>query len=347
MTTLNLHALLAYAKQMNASDVHLSAGEAVRLRIDGKMTAIETAPLDDADVKHLIKSIVDDEDFDEILTNKQKDFCFQIKGLCRFRANVFQQNRGLSAVFRLIPNQLLNLDELKSGDTLKRICQLTHGLVLVTGATGSGKSTTLSSMIDHINSTRAVHILTIEDPIEFMHTSKTALINQREIHRDAHSFDDALHAAMREDPDVILIGELRDLTSIRLALRAAETGHLVLATLHTNSAAKAIDRIIDVFDSHEKNMIRTMLSESLQAVIAQTLLPKIGGGRIAAFEIMIATPAIANLIRENKVAQMYSAIQTGAASGMISLDGSLKQLIEQGLITTDTARLTAKEPTNF
>lgn len=235
------------------------------------------------------------------------------------------------------------MSSLNLGDTFKRLCALRQGLILVTGATGSGKSTTLAAMIDHINETRAAHILTIEDPIEFIHHSKRSLINQREVHRDTHSFDHALKSALREDPDVILIGELRDLESIRLALRAAETGHLVLSTLHTNSATKAIDRIIDVFDSHEKNMIRAMLSESLQAIIAQTLIPKVNGGRIAAHEIMIATPAIRNLIRDNKTAQMRSAIQTGAVDGMVSLEHSLRHLIEHGLINIDAAKAIAKD----
>lgn len=341
-----LHALFAYAKQKNASDIHLSAGDVVRLRIDGEITPIGT-PIGDDGVKNLIKSVMSDEQYDQFLADKDLDFSFEIDGLCRFRANVFQQHRGASATFRLINDRIFDLNELGAGDVFKKFCQLKQGLVLVTGATGSGKSTTLSAMIDHINTTRAVHILTLEDPIEFIHTPKLALINQREIHRDTHDFHGALRAAMREDPDVILIGELRDLQSIRLALRAAETGHLVLATLHTNSAAKAIDRIIDVFDSHEKSMIRTMLSESLQAVISQTLMPKVGGGRIAAFEIMVATTAIRHLIRENKVAQIYSAIQMGTSESMISLDASLQQLLKEGLITVQTAKMIAKNPDSF
>ncbi|MFL1731475.1 type IV pilus twitching motility protein PilT [Moraxella oculi] len=341
-----LHALFAYAKQKNASDIHLSAGDVVRLRIDGEITPIGT-PIGDDGVKNLIKSVMSDEQYDQFLADKDLDFSFEIDGLCRFRANVFQQHRGASATFRLINDRIFDLNELRAGDAFKKFCQLKQGLVLVTGATGSGKSTTLSAMIDHINTTRAVHILTLEDPIEFIHTPKLALINQREIHRDTHDFHGALRAAMREDPDVILIGELRDLQSIRLALRAAETGHLVLATLHTNSAAKAIDRIIDVFDSHEKSMIRTMLSESLQAVISQTLMPKVGGGRIAAFEIMVATTAIRHLIRENKVAQIYSAIQMGTSESMISLDASLQQLLKEGLITVQTAKMIAKNPDSF
>lgn len=346
MTT-TLTTLLAYAKQMRASDLHLSSGEAPRLRIDGVISPIKTAALTHDDIMRLLVEAMDKEQLDELVAQKELDFSFEMVGLCRFRANVFYQSRGVAAVFRLIANQLPHIDELGFGDTLKHLCQLNQGLILITGATGSGKSTTLAAMIDHMNKHRPIHILTIEDPIEFVHTSKTALINQRELRKDTHDFERALTSAMREDPDVILIGELRDLASIRLALRAAETGHLVLATLHTNSATKAIDRIVDVFDAHEKHLIRTMFSESLQAIIAQTLVPKIGGGRVAAFEIMTATPAIRNLIRENKVAQMYSAIQTGASDGMISLDTSLRQLLTQGLIDRQTAAAFAKEPERF
>lgn len=347
MNTANLHALLAYAKQLNASDLHLSAGEVAHLRIDGHISPIKMPALSNDDLQTLLKEVMNQEQSDRLLQDKEIDFSFQINGLSRFRANIFYQNRGIAAVFRLIPDNIISLDEFSTSPILKKLCTLKQGLILVTGATGSGKSTTLTAMIDHINQTQAVHILTIEDPIEFVHTSKTALINQREVHKDTNSFDHALKSAMREDPDVILIGELRDLQSIRLALRAAETGHLVLATLHTNSATKAIDRLVDVFDAAEKNLIRTMLSESLQAVIAQTLLPKINGGRVCAFEIMIATPAIRNLIRENKTAQMHSAIQTGADDGMVSLDYSLKQLISQRLIDSDTAKSVAKDPYQF
>lgn len=267
--------------------------------------------------------------------------------LARFRVNVFNQNRGAGAVFRTIPSQVLTLEELGLGKIFRDICDYPRGLVLVTGPTGSGKSTTLAAMLDYINNHRYDHILTVEDPIEFVHEPKKCLINQREVHRDTLGFNEALRSALREDPDIILVGEMRDLETIRLALTAAETGHLVFGTLHTTSAAKTIDRIIDVFPAEEKDMVRTMLSESLQAVISQTLLKKEGGGRVAAHEIMIGIPAIRNLIREGKVAQMYSSIQTGATHGMTTLDQSLKQLLAKGIINLPTARAVAKSPESF
>lgn len=343
MNAPTLSTLLAYAIQSGASDLHLSTGETPYLRIDGSMTSVSMLPLSHDDIIAMLGVHMSDDQLEQLAEHKEIDFSFEIRELSRFRANIFFQNRGVAAVFRIIPSQIPTMSSLSLGDTFKQLCALRQGLILVTGATGSGKSTTLAAMIDHINETRAAHILTIEDPIEFIHHSKCSLINQREVHRDTHSFDHALKSALREDPDVILIGELRDLKSIRLALRAAETGHLVLSTLHTNSATKAIDRIIDVFDSHEKNMVRAMLSESLQAIIAQTLIPKVNGGRIAAHEIMIATPAIRNLIRENKTAQMRSTIQTGAVDGMVSLEHSLRHLIEHGLINIDAAKAITKD----
>ena len=239
------------------------------------------------------------------------------------------------------------MEDLGLGETFRNIADVPRGLVLVTGPTGSGKSTTLAALMDYINSSKYQHILTVEDPIEFVHESKKCLINQREVHRDTHGFNEALRSALREDPDIILVGELRDLETIRLALTAAETGHLVFGTLHTTSAAKTIDRVVDVFPAEEKSMVRSMLSESLQAVISQTLLKKVGGGRVAAHEIMLGTPAIRNLIREDKVAQMYSAIQTGGALGMQTLDSCLKGLLAKGLINRESAREKAKTPENF
>ena len=268
-------------------------------------------------------------------------------GVARFRVNAFNQNRGAGAVFRTIPSKVLTMDELGMGQVFKDMAMVPRGLVVVTGPTGSGKSTTLAAMIDFINDTKYEHILTIEDPIEFVHESKKCLVNQREVHRDTHGFAEALRSALREDPDIILVGEMRDLETIRLALTAAETGHLVFGTLHTTSAAKTIDRVVDVFPGEEKSMVRSMLSESLQAVVSQTLLKKIGGGRIAAHEIMIGTPAIRNLIREDKIAQMYSSIQTGGALGMQTLDQCLKGLLERRVITRDLAREKAKMPDNF
>ena len=287
----------------------------------------------------------------DIMNDKQRkayeeffetDFSFEIPKLARFRVNAFNQHRGSGAVFRHIPCEVQTLEELHSPPVFRDLCMLPRGLVLVTGPTGSGKSTTLAAMIDHCNNERPDHIITIEDPIEAVHESKRCLINQREVHRDTLGFAEALRSALREDPDIILVGELRDLETIRLALTAAETGHLVFGTLHTSSAAKTVDRIVDVFPGGEKDMVRSMLSESIRAVISQTLLKRIGGGRIAAHEIMMGTPAIRNLIREGKIAQMYSSIQTGQASGMQTLDQCLQDLVVKGLVTKDEARMKAQ-----
>jgi twitching motility protein PilT len=280
-------------------------------------------------------------------TSLETDFAFELPGVGRFRVNVFQQARGMGAVFRSIPAQVQSLESLGLGAVFQRIAQLPRGLVLVTGPTGSGKSTTLAAMIDHLNQHRRQHILTLEDPIEFIHQPNRSLINQRQVHRDTQSFSAALRSALRQDPDVILVGELRDLETIRLALTAAETGHLVFGTLHTASAAKTVDRLVDVFPAGEKPMVRSMLSESLQAVVSQVLVKKIGGGRVAAHEIMLSTPAIRNLIREDKVAQMVSAMQTGGALGMKTLDMSLKALVTEGVISREEAREKARVPTDI
>ena len=329
--------LLAFSVKNNASDLHLSAGLPPMIRVDGDVRRINLPPLDHKQVHSLVYDIMNDKqrkDYEEFL---ETDFSFEIPGLARFRENAFNQNRGAAAVFRTIPSTVLSLDDLKAPAVFKEIADNPRGLVLVTGPTGSGKSTTLAAMIDYKNENYYEHILTIEDPIEFVHEPKKCLINQREVHRDTLGFAEALRSALREDPDVILVGEMRDLETIRLALTAAETGHLVFGTLHTTSAAKTIDRIIDVFPAAEKSMVRSMLSESLRAVISQTLLKKIGGGRIAAHEIMIGTPAIRNLIREDKVAQMYSVIQTGQQYGMQTLDQCLQNLVRQGLVSKQEA----------
>lgn len=336
--------LLAFGVNQGASDLHLSAGLPPMIRVDGDIRRIDVPALSHSDVHALVYDVMNDRQRKEFEAALETDFSFEVPALARFRVNAFNQNRGAGAVFRTIPSRVLTLDELGMGDVFRNIAGLPRGLVLVTGPTGSGKSTTLAAMIDHINSHRHDHILTIEDPIEFVHDSKRCLVNQREVHRDTHGFNEALRSALREDPDIILVGEMRDLETIRLALTAAETGHLVFGTLHTTSAAKTIDRVIDVFPGEEKDMVRAMLSESLQAVISQTLLKRIGGGRVAAHEIMIGTPAIRNLIREGKVAQMYSAIQTGAAHGMTTLDQSLKTLVQRQVITRDTARSKARMP---
>ncbi len=339
--------LLAFSAKNGASDLHLSAGLPPMIRVDGDVRRINLPPMEHKEVHRLVYDIMNDKqrkDFEEFL---ETDFSFEVPGVARFRVNAFNQNRGAGAVFRTIPSKVLTMEELGMGKVFQNISETPRGIVLVTGPTGSGKSTTLAAMLDFINNTRYEHILTIEDPIEFVHESKKCLVNQREVHRDTLGFSEALRSALREDPDIILVGEMRDLETIRLALTAAETGHLVFGTLHTTSAAKTMDRVIDVFPAEEKEMVRGMLSESLQAVISQTLLKKNGGGRVAAHEIMIGTPAIRNLIRENKVAQMYSAIQTGGGLGMQTLDQCLKNLVQKGLVTPAVAREKAKVPENF
>lgn len=339
--------LLAFSAKQGASDLHLSSGLPPMIRVDGDVRRINLPAMEHKQVHALIYDIMNDKqrkDYEEFL---ETDFSFEVPGVARFRVNAFNQNRGAAAVFRTIPSKVLTMEDLGLGEVFRSISDVPRGLVLVTGPTGSGKSTTLAAMMDYLNSTKYQHILTVEDPIEFVHESKKSLINQREVHRDTHGFNEALRSALREDPDIILVGELRDLETIRLALTAAETGHLVFGTLHTTSAAKTIDRVVDVFPAEEKSMVRSMLSESLQAVISQTLLKKIGGGRVAAHEIMLGTPAIRNLIREDKVAQMYSAIQTGGALGMQTLDSCLKGLLAKGLINRESAREKAKIPENF
>ncbi|RJG12469.1 type IV pilus twitching motility protein PilT [Pseudomonas cavernicola] len=339
--------LLAFSAKQGASDLHLSAGLPPMIRVDGDVRRINLPALDHKQVHALIYDIMNDKqrkDFEEFL---ETDFSFEVPGVARFRVNAFNQNRGSGAVFRTIPSKVLSMEDLGMGEIFKKISDVPRGLVLVTGPTGSGKSTTLAAMLDYINSNKYHHILTVEDPIEFVHESKKCLINQREVHRDTLGFSEALRSALREDPDIILVGEMRDLETIRLALTAAETGHLVFGTLHTTSAAKTIDRVVDVFPAEEKSMVRSMLSESLQSVISQTLIKKVGGGRVAAHEIMIGTPAIRNLIREDKVAQMYSAIQTGGSLGMQTLDSCLKGLVAKGLITRENAREKSKTPENF
>jgi len=339
--------LLAFSVKNNASDLHISAGMPPMIRVDGDIRRINVPSLDHKTVHGLIYDIMNDKqrkDFEEFL---ETDFSFEIPNLARFRVNAFNHNRGAGGVFRTIPSTILTLEELGCPAGFKEIADQPRGIVLVTGPTGSGKSTTLAAMMDHVNNERFEHILTIEDPIEFVHESKKCLVNQREVHRDTHGFNEALRSALREDPDIILVGELRDLETIRLALTAAETGHLVFGTLHTSSAAKTIDRIIDVFPAAEKTMVRSMLSESLRAVISQTLLKKTGGGRIAAHEIMIGTPAIRNLIREDKVAQMYSAIQTGQSVGMQTLDQNLQDLVARNLISRIDARSKAMNKEMF
>lgn len=345
---MDISELLAFSVKNNASDLHLSSGLPPMIRVHGDVRRINLPPLEHKDVHGLIYDIMNDAQrkaYEEVL---ECDFSFSIPGLARFRVNAFNQERGAAAVMRTIPSKILSLEQLNAPKSFADFALKARGLVLVTGPTGSGKSTTLAAMVNHVNENEYGHILTVEDPIEFVHESKKCLINQREVGPHTMSFTNALRSALREDPDAILVGELRDLETIRLALTAAETGHLVFGTLHTSSAAKTIDRIVDVFSAEEKEMVRSMLSESLQAVISQTLLKtKDGSGRVAAHEIMVGTPAIRNLIRESKIAQMYSAIQTGSNVGMQTLDQNLTDLVRRNVISSATARAASKIPENF
>ena len=339
--------LLEFSVQQGASDLHLSSGQPPIIRIHGDIQRIDAPIFDAEELQTMIYDVMNDNQRRQFESNLEADFSFELPKLARFRANIFQQNRGIAAVFRTIPSKVLTLEDLAAPEIFKEIASLHRGLVLVTGPTGSGKSTTLAAMVDHVNKNTPGHLLTIEDPIEFVHKPIRCLINQREVHRDTQSFTNALRSALREDPDVILVGELRDLETIRLALTAAETGHLVFGTLHTSSAAKTIDRIIDVFPAEEKEMVRSMLSESLQAVISQALLKKKSGGRIAVHEIMLANSAIRNLIREAKVPQMYSVIQTSTQIGMQTLDQDLQKMVAKGFITNENARSKAVNKATF
>jgi twitching motility protein PilT len=344
----DLTALLGFAGDQGASDLHISAGLPPLLRIRGEIVKLEMAPLSAEATHAAIYDILNDEQKRLFEEHRDLDFAFEIPGVSRFRANVLWQQRGEGAVFRLVPTSVKSLDELGMPKVLKDLAAKEKGLVVVTGPTGSGKSTTLAAMVDHVNDTRRGHILTIEDPIEFVHTPKKCVINQREVGPHTKSFAAALRAALREDPDVILVGELRDLETTQLAISAAETGHLVFATLHTNSAAKTVDRIIDIFPAGQQSQVRTMLSESLEGVVAQSLLPaKDGKGRVAALEVLVGVPALRNLIREDKTAQILSVIQTGAQHGMQSLDQSLRDLVMQGRLSRSEAMKKSSNPKLF
>ncbi|MEK9626777.1 MAG: type IV pilus twitching motility protein PilT [Gammaproteobacteria bacterium] len=344
---MDLSELLAFAVKNGASDIHISSGLPPLIRIDGDIRRIKVDALSSNVVHDMIYDIMLDNQRKEFEERWEADFAFELPNIARFRVNAFNQSRGPSAAFRTIPTEVLSLETINAPAIFRTLSEKHRGLVLVTGPTGSGKSTTLAAMIDYVNHTKKGHILTIEDPIEFVHQSHSCLINQREVGRDTRSFNDALRSALREDPDVVLVGEMRDVETISLALTAAETGHLVFGTLHTSSAAKTIDRIIDVFPAGEKEMVRAMLSESLQGVIAQRLLKKPGGGRVAAYEIMIGTPAIRNLIREAKIPQIYGMIQTGKEAGMITMDQSLEDLVNRGVVERAVARSLAVDQAKF
>jgi twitching motility protein PilT len=339
--------LLTFAHQQGASDVHLSASEPPMLRLHGDMKRLEHAALTAEEVRHMIFDIMSDSIRKAYDETHDVDFSFELGDIARFRVNAFRQRKGDAAVFRLIPSKVMTMEQLGLPAVLREICDKEKGLVLVTGPTGSGKSTTLAAMIDYINSTFEGHILTIEDPIEFVHESKKCLINQRELGPHTLAFANALRGALREDPDVILVGEMRDLDTISLALTAAETGHLVFATVHTSSAPKTVDRIIDVFPASQQEQIRTMFAESIQAIITQTLLKQRVGGRIAALEILIGTPAVRNLIREAKVHQLPSSMQTGQSVGMQTLDMALVELVNKGMVSREEAQARTLTPNLF
>ncbi|HFC8346252.1 TPA: type IV pilus twitching motility protein PilT [Neisseria meningitidis] len=335
--------LLAFGAKNKASDLHLSSGISPMIRVHGDMRRINLPEMSAEEVGNMVTSVMNDHQRKIYQQNLEVDFSFELPNVARFRVNAFNIGRGPAAVFRTIPSTVLSLEDLKAPSIFQKIAESPRGMVLVTGPTGSGKSTTLAAMINYINETQPAHILTIEDPIEFVHQSKKSLINQRELHQHTLSFANALRSALREDPDVILVGEMRDLETIGLALTAAETGHLVFGTLHTTGAAKTVDRIVDVFPAGEKEMVRSMLSESLTAVISQNLLKTHdGNGRVASHEILIANPAVRNLIRENKITQINSVLQTGQASGMQTMDQSLQSLVRQGLIAPEVARRRAQ-----
>ncbi len=331
--------LLAFVMQNNASDLHLSAGNPPIVRVYGSLKRLKADALSSDNIRTMLYSIMTDDQRADFEKDLELDFAISFGEKARFRVNAFTNRNGSAAVFRTIPSVVPTMEELELPPIMRRFAELEKGIILVTGPTGSGKSTTLASMVNHINENMGKHILTVEDPVEFFHTSKKSLVNHRELGADTHSFARALKSALREDPDVILVGEMRDHETISLALTAAETGHLVFGTLHSSSAAKTIDRIIDVFPTGDKEMIRAMLSSSLQGVIAQTLLKKAGGsGRVAAFEVLVGTSAVRNLIRENQIPQMYSMIQTGARYGMVTMEDAIKGLVEQGLVDEEEAR---------
>jgi twitching motility protein PilT len=345
---MDISELLLFVHKEGASDLHISAGEPPMVRIYGEIKRVEIPPLTREDLHVMLYDVLNDHQRKKFEEMNELDFSLELKGVARFRVNAFRQQRGDGVVFRVIPQKILSLEQLGLPKGLREVCQNERGLVLVTGPTGSGKSTTLAAMIDVLNNSLKGHVITIEDPIEFVHESKNCLINQREVGAHTLSFSNALRSALREDPDIILVGEMRDLETISLALTAAETGHLVFSTLHTSGAAKTVDRIIDVFSAEQQSQVRAQFAESIQAIISQVLLKRRDGrGLVAALEIMIGTPAVRNLIREGKVAQLPSAIQTGQKFGMITLDQSLKELVSKNIVDRDQCLYLASSPNIF
>ncbi|MGE5177546.1 MAG: type IV pilus twitching motility protein PilT [Bacteroidota bacterium] len=345
---LDIKTLLQATVESGASDLHISAATPPTIRVRGEMVRSQAPPLSDADARAMLYTLTSDTQRKEFEERHEIDFAFELPGVSRFRANLFEQRRGIGGVFRVIATKIRTLEELGAPKILRDLASRDRGLVLVTGPTGSGKSTTLAAMIDYVNAARSGHVITIEDPIEFVHEPKRCLINQREVGAHTHSFSAALRSALREDPDILLVGELRDLETTELAISAAETGHLVFGTLHTNSAAKTIDRLIDIFPADRQAQVRTMLSESLEGVIAQTLIPTADGkGRVAALEILVGVPALRNLVRENKTTQILSVMQVGAQHGMQTLDQALKDLMVAGKITREAAVERSTNPRLF
>ena len=349
MMTARMDALFNKMAEVGASDLHLSVSMAPMVRKDGKMQQLECneTTLSPEVMEELLNSIMPERNQDEFAKRSDTDFAYEIPGLARFRCNVFMDRKGMGGVFRIIPSNILTAEQLGLSKAIMDLCSLSKGLVVVTGPTGSGKSTTLCAMVDAINKDREDHIITIEDPIEFVHENQKCLVNQREVHNHTDSFKDALRAALREDPDIVLVGEMRDLETISIAIETAETGHLVFGTLHTTTAPSTVDRIIDQFPADRQQQIRVMLSESLKGVIAQTLLPKKGGGRVAALEVLIITPAISNLIREGKTFQIPSAMQTGKNHGMVMLNDALFELVKKGIVEPRDAYVKAVDKTGF
>jgi len=343
----HLDDILRAAVERKASDVHLTVGLPPMIRLDGEMVALNYVPLTPADTRRLVYDTLTNEHLQKFEQTHELDFSYGVKGLGRFRFNVYMQRGSVAGALRSIPTKIPSFDDLRLPPIIREMCKRSSGLILVTGPTGSGKSTTIAAMIDDINENRSAHIMTIEDPIEYLHAHKKCMVNQREVHSDTYTFHNALRAVLREDPDIILVGELRDLETIEAALTLAETGHLVFGTLHTRNAPSTVDRVIDVFPSDQQDQIRVLLGNTLEGVISQQLVPMLGGGRIVALEIMIGTAAIKNLVREGKTHQMYSVIETSAQQGMLTMDSSLAALFRNGLCSFEECLLRAVDKETF